>query len=101
MNRIDTLASPLDNPIAFLVDEIDIVTLSAKQYVSACTTIQPSAPFTVPCPEGRGRDRVRATWASMSRSVMSFQVHPAPRMTKAPMAQASASAYLPGFPAAT
>ena len=33
---------------------------------------------------GIGRERVRSTLASRSRSVMSFQVQPAPRITKAP-----------------
>jgi hypothetical protein len=32
-----------------------------------------------------GRDRVRATLPSKSRSTMSLKVHPAPRMTMAPM----------------
>jgi hypothetical protein len=41
----------------------------------------------VTCPDGIGRDLVRATAASKSRSVMSFQVQPAPRIRKAPMAQ--------------
>ena len=53
----------------------------------ACTTSQAKACFTVTCPDGIGRDRVRATCASNSLSVMSFQVHPAPRIKKAPMAQ--------------
>ena len=33
---------------------------------------------------GAGRERVRATCASRSRSTMSFQVQPAPRITNAP-----------------
>ena len=40
---------------------------------------------TVTCPEGIGRERVRSTWPSRSRSTMSFQVQPAPRMANAPM----------------
>jgi hypothetical protein len=50
-------------------------------------TAQPRACRGVTCPEGIGRDLVRATAASKSRSVMSFQVQPAPRIRKAPMAQ--------------
>jgi hypothetical protein len=50
-------------------------------------TAQPSACRGVTCPEGIGRDFVRATAASKSRSVMSFHVQPAPRIRKAPMAQ--------------
>jgi formate hydrogenlyase subunit 3/multisubunit Na+/H+ antiporter MnhD subunit len=42
------------------------------------------------CPEGSGRERVRATAASMSRSVRSFQVQPAPRIRKAPSVQPAA-----------
>src|SRR6267154_3028189 len=40
---------------------------------------------TLTCPAGIGRERVRSTNASRSRSVMSFQVQPAPRMANAPM----------------
>ena len=40
------------------------------------------------CPEGIGRERVRLTLASISRSVMSFHVQPAPRIRIAPSAQA-------------
>ena len=40
--------------------------------------------MTLTCPAGIGRERVRSTLASRSRSVISFQVQPAPRMTKAP-----------------
>ena len=36
-------------------------------------------------PAGIGRERVRSTLASRSRSVMSFQVQPAPRIANAPM----------------
>jgi hypothetical protein len=50
--------------------------------------MKPAACGTVTCPDGIGRERVRATCASMSRSVMSFQVQPAPRITKAPIAMA-------------
>ncbi len=53
--------------------------------------MNPIACGTVTWPEGIGRDRVRATSASMSRSVMSFQVQPAPRITKAPIAMAGNS----------
>ncbi len=43
------------------------------------------------CPDGIGRDRVRSTLPSRSRSVMSFQVQPAPRMTKAPTKNSATS----------
>jgi hypothetical protein len=36
---------------------------------------------------GKGRLRVRATWASISRSARSFHVHPAPRIKNAPKPQ--------------
>ena len=49
-------------------------------------TIQITAPRTVTWPDGIGRERVLATAASNSRSVMSFHVHPAPRMSQAPIA---------------
>ncbi len=44
-----------------------------------------SACFTLTWPEGIGRVAVRATLPSISRSVMSFQVQPAPRIAVAPM----------------
>src|ERR1700692_271818 len=47
-------------------------------------TRNPAACGTLTWPAGIGRDRVRSTSASRSRSVMSFQVQPAPRMAKAP-----------------
>ena len=50
-------------------------------------TAQTSACFAVTWPEGIGRDAVRATLPSKSRSVMSFHVQPAPRIRKAPMPQ--------------
>ena len=56
---------------------------------SACATIQAAACRGVTCPDGSGRERVRATRASMSRSVRSFQVQPAPRIRTAPSAQPS------------
>ena len=58
---------------------------STSSPISASRTRKANACFTLTCPAGSGRDRVRSTLASRSRSVMSFQVHPAPRMTKAPM----------------
>ena len=53
--------------------------------ISACATRNASACLTPTCPAGIGRERVRSTLASRSRSVMSFQVQPAPRMTKEPI----------------
>jgi len=53
--------------------------------IRACRTRKASACLTLTWPAGIGRERVRSTLASRSRSVMSFQVQPAPRMTKAPM----------------
>ena len=44
-----------------------------------------SALRTVTWPLGNGRSRVRATWASKSRSQMSLKVQPAPRIARAPM----------------
>ena len=41
--------------------------------------------MTVTWPDGIGRERVRSTLPSRSRSTMSFQVQPAPRIAKAPM----------------
>ncbi len=58
--------------------------------ISACRHIHSTAPVRVTWPEGSGRERVRATAASMSWSVRSFQVQPAPRISMAPMPQASA-----------
>ena len=40
---------------------------------------------TLTWPEGIGRERVRSTLRSRSRSTMSFQVQPAPRIANAPM----------------
>src|ERR1700744_2616064 len=57
---------------------------STTRPTSACATRKASACFTLTCPAGIGRERVRSTLASRSRSVMSFQVQPAPRMAKAP-----------------
>ncbi len=54
---------------------------------SDCATAQSSAWRAVTCPEGMGRDRVRATAPSKSRSVISFHVQPAPRISTAPIAQ--------------
>ena len=58
---------------------------STASPISACSTRKTSACDTLTWPAGIGRDRVRSTLASRSRSVMSFQVQPAPRITKAPM----------------
>ena len=44
----------------------------------------PAPPARLTWPDGIGRERVRSTCASRSRSTMSFQVQPAPRMAKAP-----------------
>ncbi len=55
--------------------------------ISACAHIHATACVTDTAPEGMGRERVRATAPSMWRSVMSFQVQPAPRIRKAPMPQ--------------
>ena len=44
-----------------------------------------------PDPLGIGRERVRSTRASMSRSTRSFQVQPAPRMATAPTARRAAA----------
>src|SRR5947209_5034985 len=52
--------------------------------ISACATRKTNACRTLTWPAGIGRDLVLSTLASRSRSVMSFQVQPAPRMTKAP-----------------
>ncbi|MGY4329748.1 hypothetical protein ACVWWG_004165 [Bradyrhizobium sp. LB7.2] len=52
--------------------------------ISACATMKASACFALTWPDGSGRERVRSTLSSRSRSVMSFQVQPAPRITKAP-----------------
>src|SRR6202047_2620235 len=57
---------------------------STASPINACATRNASACGTLTCPAGIGRDRVRSTLASRSRSVMSFQVQPAPRMAKAP-----------------
>jgi hypothetical protein len=40
---------------------------------------------------GNGRSRVRATFASYSRSAMSLRVQPAPRIATAPIANSSNS----------
>ncbi len=58
---------------------------------SDSATMKAPACQTLTWPEGIGRERVRATSASMRWSVMSFQVQPAPRITKAPMAKAANS----------
>src|SRR5579863_3524751 len=57
---------------------------STARPIKACATRKTSACGTLTCPAGIGRDFVRSTLASRSRSVMSFQVQPAPRMAKAP-----------------
>ena len=56
---------------------------------SAWASIQAAACVGETCPEGIGRERVRSTAASILRSVMSFQVQPAPRIRKAPSALAT------------
>src|SRR3981189_23880 len=58
---------------------------STARPTSACSTRNTTACGTLTCPAGIGRERVRSTNASRSRSVMSFQVQPAPRMANAPM----------------
>ena len=58
---------------------------STASPTSACATRKTPAACTLTCPDGIGRERVRSTMASRSRSTMSFQVQPAPRMAKAPM----------------
>src|SRR6266567_1152585 len=58
---------------------------STASPINACTTRNAAACGTLTCPAGIGRERVRSTSASRSRSVMSFQVQPAPRMANAPM----------------
>jgi hypothetical protein len=57
---------------------------STSSPTSACATRNTLAARTLTCPDGIGRERVRSTLASMSRSTRSFQVQPAPRMTMAP-----------------
>ncbi len=59
--------------------------ISTAKPTSACNTRKTAAETTLTWPEGIGRERVRSTLASRSRSTMSFQVQPAPRMAKAPM----------------
>ncbi len=54
--------------------------------INACAHIQITAPLRLTCPDGMGREAVRATDPSKSRSVMSFQVQPAPRINHAPRA---------------
>ena len=61
-----------------------------RKAASAWATIQTSAWRGVTWREGSGRERVRATAASISRSVRSFQVQPAPRIRRAPIAQPAA-----------
>src|SRR5438874_952431 len=58
---------------------------STKRPTSACSTRKTTAAVTLTCPEGIGRERVRSTRPSMSRSTRSFQVQPAPRITMAPI----------------
>ena len=58
-------------------------------------------PRTPTCPEGIGRERVRSTRASRSRSTMSFQVQPAPRIANAPMKNSSTCQRLTGCAART
>ena len=53
---------------------------STASPISACATRNTNACATLTCPAGIGRERVRSTLASRSRSVMSFQVQPAPRI---------------------
>ena len=58
---------------------------STSKPTSACASMKMVACATVTWPEGIGRERVRSTRPSRSRSTRSFQVQPAPRMAKAPM----------------
>src|SRR5581483_7805891 len=58
---------------------------STTRPIRAWTTRKTRPCVTLTWPDGIGRERVRSTFASRSRSVMSFQVQPAPRMAKAPM----------------
>ena len=51
---------------------------------SAWPTRKASASRAVTWPDGIGRERVRATFMSMSRSTMSLKVQPAPRINSAP-----------------
>ena len=53
-----------------------------------CASIQAAACLVLTCPDGMGRERVRSTAPSKSRSVISFQVQPAPRISQAPKPQA-------------
>ena len=62
---------------------------STSSPTSACNTRNTKAAGTLTCPDGIGRDRVRSTRASMSRSTRSFQVQPAPRMTMAPISNST------------
>ena len=68
---------------------------STASPISACSTSHTRACGTLTWPAGIGRDRVRSTLSSRSRSVMSFQVHPAPRMTKAPMKNSTMTSHNP------
>ncbi len=58
---------------------------STSRPTRACATRNAIAALTLTCPDGIGRERVRSTLASMSRSIRSFQVQPAPRITMAPI----------------
>jgi hypothetical protein len=58
---------------------------STRSPTSAWATRNAAAWVTLTWPEGIGRERVRSTRPSRSRSTMSFQVQPAPRIAKAPM----------------
>ena len=57
---------------------------STASPINACSTRKTAAAGTLTCPEAIGRERVRSTRRSRSRSTMSFQVQPAPRIAKAP-----------------
>lgn len=57
----------------------------AANPIANCTPSHPIAPFTLTAPLASGRVLVLSTKASYLRSHRSFTVHPAPRMTIAPV----------------
>ena len=59
--------------------------ISTRNPTKACASMNMVACATVTCFDGIGRERVRSTSPSRSRSTRSFQVQPAPRIAKAPM----------------
>ena len=64
---------------------------STSKPTSAWATMNSVAFITLTCPEGIGRERVRSTLSSMSRSTMSLKVQPAPRITTAPAKHSSSA----------